>query len=123
MLTLVHTQPLNPATGTLFFDTALNKFRIYDGTTWNDLTVTDKMNKELITDELTFGGTTFYTVELKNYDWDNVYVWTRETFGPPRTDKGDHDKKWFISGGTFYFEEKKNRDWLILRWTGDNETN
>ena len=113
-----------PATGSIFFDNSTGTFRIYDGTNWTEMLLSpdDIMEPQLITDELTFGNMTFYTVDPKNYDWDQIYIWCRETFGPPRDGikvKETLNSKWFISGGTFHFHEKKHRDWLILRWTGN----
>lgn len=114
------------ATGSVFFDNATGSFKIYDGTTWQVMAIgpNDNMERQLITDELTFGSLTFYTVDPKNYDWDQIYIWCRETFGPPRDGvkvKETLHCKWFISGGVFHFHEQKHRDWLILKWTG-NET-
>ena len=113
-------KPVQPATGSIRFDTSTCQVNIYDGSNWVPVTgSTIIMDKQLITEELTFGSTTFYTVEAKNYDWDELYIWARETFGRPRdgTRVGETlNGKWFISGGTFYFDEQKHRDWFLVKW-------
>ena len=112
-----------PTIGTLKYDTTSNQVQAWDGNQWVTVSSEVMINqKRLIVEEVTFGGTTFYTVEPSGYDWNEVYIWVRTTFGEPRTDRGGFTKKWFISGGTFWFDDQKHRDWLVLRWSGDENS-
>jgi hypothetical protein len=113
-------QPAMAVAGSIFFDNSTGTFKIYDGTSWNTLTNASlAVKKELLTSTLTFGTSTFYTVEPREYDWEELYNWTVEVFGEPRTGPGQPEKKWFISGGTFHFHDIKNRDWFILKWSSE----
>ena len=111
------------AAGMVTFDPTTNELKIYDGNNWTVLSTTGivSMDKQLIIENLTFGSLTFYTVDPKNYDWDEVYIWTRETFGPPHDGtkvKETLYNKWFISGGVFHFNQEKHRDWFVMKWSG-----
>ena len=114
-------RPTNIPMGYIAMDPSTGQLKMYDGSKWVTVAanVPEIMNKQLITEELTFGGMTFYIVEPKGYDWDKVYVWSRETFGPPRTDRDGHLNKWFISGARFHFHEEKHRDWFMIKWSSE----
>jgi hypothetical protein len=118
--TFVTSNQTTPATGSFMFDNATGTFKIYDGTSWSTLTTASlDMKKELLTATVKFGNSTFYTVEPREYDWEELYNWTVDVFGQPRTGTGQPERKWFISGGTFHFHDIKNRDWFILKWSSE----
>lgn len=113
-----------PAIGSVYFDQNTSTFKMYDGSTWQYVSMGfhETMERQLITDELTFGSLTFYTVEPKGYDWDELHNWCQETFGPPRDGIKIQEtlhNKWFTSGGSFHFHEEKHRDWFMIKWSSE----
>ena len=124
LITYIATPTGQPVTGSIYFDNAVGSFKIYDGTKWTVMAHSpdDIMDKHLITDELTFGSLTFYTVEPKGYDWDELHNWCQEIFGPPRDGIKIQEtlyNKWFTSGGSFHFHEEKHRDWFMIKWSSE----
>lgn len=110
-----------PAIGSLavFSDEGGTVIRMFDGKDWTE--VTDRGfpidMKKLSCDTVSFGSSTFYTVEPQGYDWSEIHDWVTENFGSPRIGPGQSDAKWFVSAGVFFFHDVKNRDWLVMRWS------
>ncbi len=111
--------PQTPAVGHLRFNETTSQMEMYTGNGWVPIATGMGMNeKKLICEDLNFG-IPLYKVDAEGYDFDELNEWCNQTFGPPRIGPGQPECKWFISGGEFYFHEKKNRDWFVLKWTSD----
>jgi hypothetical protein len=85
---------------------------------------------ELILSTGTVYGQPYYTVhpsldwvistEMSNQYWRNVEEWCINTFGK----SGTQDKpgvwspyqKWYYNDAKFWFKEKKDLEWFILKW-------
>lgn len=128
MMTYVGQMPVDtsspsvPVLGSLavFSDPTGTVLKMFNGSDWVEISPDNSYSsimKKLSCDQVKFGSSIFYTVEPQGYDWDELHDWITETFGHPRTGPGQSEAKWFVSEGSFYFHDVKNRDWVVLRWS------
>ena len=72
-------------------------------------------------------GARYYTVDptTKAYDpfwdsqlWDDMEIWCKSTFGDtPKDGVWTPNARWYMNSGRFWFREKKDLEWFIIRWT------
>ena len=80
--------------------------------------------EDLVLSEGTVYGSRYYCVEPIGGHWVDMEVWCIETFG----NCGDNiwgqemktpnpGQRWYSNNRKFWFQEQKDRDWFILRWS------
>ena len=49
--------------------------------------------------------------------WLDMIQWNVETFGPsPKEDVFEPGGRWYANNAKFWFKNKADRDWFLLRW-------
>lgn len=49
--------------------------------------------------------------------WYDMIEWTVENFGPtPKDGAWTPGARWYANNAMFYFRNKEDRDWFLLRW-------
>jgi len=49
--------------------------------------------------------------------WDDMMTWIVETFGPSAVDGvWTPDQRWYANNAKFWFRDKKDLEWFMLRW-------
>ena len=51
--------------------------------------------------------------------WPDMMTWMVETFGPLDDSQGvfTPDQRWYANNAKFWFRNRKDRDWFVLRWS------
>jgi len=50
-------------------------------------------------------------------EWKELEDWCLQSFGPlPKDGVFSPGGRWYINNSRFYFREKKDMEWFILRW-------
>ena len=83
------------------------------------------MKPELFFEEGLVYGDNYYIVRVNgrptygDYNvWDEMISWVTETFGPsPRDGVWTPDARWYVNNARFWFKDKRDREWFILRWS------
>ena len=79
--------------------------------------------EDMCLSEGTVYGSRYYCVEPVGGNWLDMEVWCLDTFG--HTSSIWHETKnltpeplqrWYMNNRKFWFKDKKDRDWFILRW-------
>ena len=114
-------QPVKPTAGELRFNTVTDQMEGYDGYGWRPVTNTLKYRLEISSG--TVYGNNYYTVEPINAarEKSEMMAWMIRTFGHPGASTpgggGITDIRWYTSDGKFWFLNKKDLDWFVLRWS------
>lgn len=69
-----------------------------------------------------YSNTEYYVVKPRgmvgnrDFNWDDMIAWSVKTFGPS---KGvwDQGERWYCNNARFYFQDKKDRDWFVMRFS------
>lgn len=65
-------------------------------------------------------GSRYYTVEPPwGTDWGAMEKWTFETMGWPGAvpwKETEQLSRWYKNGRKFWFKEKKDLEWFVLKW-------
>lgn len=114
-------QPITTAIGSLaYIDTGKgDNMHIWDGKDWIMLTdETLTKTPSVVCATATVSAGTFYTAEVSVVSdvWNEMYTWTRTTFGPPQRGHDASNNKWLIVGEGFWFVRQQDRDWFYIRW-------
>jgi hypothetical protein len=74
---------------------------------------------ELELDEGRVYGSRYLTVHPNNgWHWNEMMEWTVDTFGPTAHDGvWTPNMRWYANNAKFWFKNKKDRDWFVLRWS------
>ena len=74
---------------------------------------------ELELDEGRVYGSRYLTVHPTNGGhWNEMMEWTVDTFGPTAHDGvWTPNMRWYANNAKFWFKNKKDRDWFVLRWS------
>jgi hypothetical protein len=74
---------------------------------------------ELELDEGRVYGSRYLTVHPTNGGhWNEMMKWTVDTFGPTAHDGvWTPNMRWYANNAKFWFKNKKDRDWFVLRWS------
>ncbi len=93
-------------------------------------TATTYINGEKVLDEYTLEyemathfNTEFYVVKPrgmlgnKDFGWDDMLEWCIKTFGPSQGVWESSEERWYCNNARFYFRNKKDRDWFIVRFS------
>jgi hypothetical protein len=77
---------------------------------------------KLISAEGTVYDEKYYTVQVYNENsrwlWKHVEDWCKVTFGDtPKDGVWTPNARWYMNNRTFWFREKKDLEWFIIRWT------
>jgi len=117
----VGTQPtFNPVVGEMRFNTDDNYMETYDGTKWIKISTVGNVSEySLHVSTGTVLGREYYIAEPINADslWPDMIEWTVHTFGPTRTIWEDPGARWYANNAKFWFKDKKDLDWFVLRWS------
>lgn len=79
--------------------------------------------EELVLNEQPVHGAKYHTVEPIGGSWFEMESWCRQTFGEPGDMWDSNDwcwpetARWLQNNRKFWFRNKKDRDWFILRWS------
>jgi hypothetical protein len=78
-------------------------------------------------DEGRVSGARYYTVDphIKadepfwyHQDWHDMEIWCKATFGDtPKDGVWTPNARWYMNNSKFWFREKKDLEWFIIRWT------
>jgi len=74
---------------------------------------------DLELDEGRVYGSRYLTVHPKNgWHWNEMMAWMVDTFGPTAHDGvWTPNMRWYANNAKFWFKNKKDRDWFVLRWS------
>ena len=71
-------------------------------------------------------GARYYTVDptIKAYDpfwdsqlWDDMEIWCKAIFGDtPKDGVWTPNARWYMNNSKFWFREKKDLEWFLLKW-------
>lgn len=91
---------------------------------------TTYINGEKVLDEYTLEyeiaehfNTKFYVVKPrgmlgnKDFGWDDMLEWCIKTFGPSQGVWDSSKERWYCNNARFYFRNKKDRDWFVVRFS------
>ena len=77
--------------------------------------------------EGTVFGEKYYTVDpdiksdrllLYHESWHDMENWCKKTFGcPPANGVWEPHGRWYMNNSKFWFREKKDLEWFLIRWT------
>jgi len=101
----------------------LDQMEVYDGARWRILIHTVEHRLEIRTATAMAGVTDYYTAEVINAGtlWDEIMPWMNDNFGPAaeKITPGlwREGSCWFLNRGEFWFKNKKDLDWFVLRWS------
>lgn len=77
---------------------------------------------ELICDEGTVFGEKYFTIQPKgwmangdNMYWNDMVKWVVETYGTITVSLPE--QRWYVNNARFWFRDKKDLEWFILRWS------
>jgi len=100
-----------------------------NGKSWSNLAMQRLMDdlvnrpiEELKCDTGTVFGKRYYTVEPIGGNWLEMEEWCKDTYGKA-TSVWDTMKepvtlgRWYMNDRKFWFLDKKDREWFILRWS------
>ena len=70
-------------------------------------------------------GYEYYSVEVNGREyygdysvWEDMINWAFETYGPTPTDGiWTSGARWYVNNARFWFKDKKDLEWFILRWS------
>lgn len=49
--------------------------------------------------------------------WNEMITWAVDTFGPtPYDGVWTSDARWYVNNAKFWFKDKKDLEWFLLRW-------
>ena len=71
--------------------------------------------------EGTVYGQHYFTAQpLSGDKWDMIMDWLVDTFGPSGTKENPGvwtpDQRWYANNARFWFKDKKDLEWFLLRW-------
>jgi hypothetical protein len=72
---------------------------------------------DLIIEEGRVYGARYYTVQPMWADWNQLEEWCISVFGTVSSIWDKELGRWYMNGSRFWFREKKDLEWFILRWT------
>jgi hypothetical protein len=98
---------------------------IYDGQSWSVLTdaYLEEYQPYLEYSTGKVYGQTYLTIKPHHMDWLGLEVWCTRTFGPAGNDMWGVDdppnpaNRWYMNNGRFWFRDRRDYDWFILRWS------
>lgn len=117
------TRPSNPIAGQMRYNATTNNMEIYNGTYWHVVSPTDWSpdgDYRLDIDEGRIAGARYYTVAPMNASnkWQDMMEWMLETFGPSADDGvWTPGMRWYANNAKFWFRNRKDMDWFVLRWS------
>jgi hypothetical protein len=110
---------LKASAGELRYNTDTNEMQAYDGSNW--IPVTESFKYRLEISSGTIYGADYYTVAPINAEnqWDEMMAWMVTTFDPVDDSKGvvTPNQRWYVNNAKFWFKNKKDLDWFVLRWS------
>ena len=89
---------------------------------WQDIFKVNQKVSDIKLGEGTVYGSRYYTVEPIGGNWLEMETWCVETFGEgSRALWGEKKapepaRRWYANNRKFWFRNKKDRDWFIIRW-------
>jgi hypothetical protein len=122
MTTFVGTAlPAKPIAGQMRFNADTNNMELYNGTYWHVIDHTNYVGEySLEIDEGRVYGARYFTVQPINAadKWNDMMSWMLETFGPSADDGvWTPGMRWYANNAKFWFRNKKDLDWFVLRWS------
>jgi hypothetical protein len=115
------TRPINPITGQMRYNVDTTNMELYNGQYWHIVSPTgDTLEYRLEFDEGRVYGARYYTVAPINASdkWNDMMTWMIETFGPSADDGvWTPSMRWYANNAKFWFRNKKDLDWFVLRWS------
>ena len=117
-LTSTVKRALNAASGQVRYNIDTHQMEAYNGTHWQ--AVSDTFEYKLETSSGTVYGSKYYIAEPINAGnkWDDMMTWMVSTFGPSADDGvWTPDMRWYANNAKFWFKNKKDLDWFVLRWS------
>ena len=68
--------------------------------------------------EGTVYGQTYLTVQpMNSVKWKEMEAWIVDTLGPTSVDGvWTPDMRWYMNNSKFWFRDKKDLEWFLLRW-------
>lgn len=77
---------------------------------------------QLILTEGTVYGSRYYCVEPVGGNWLDIESWVLDTYGSTQGSiwaeerAPEPQQRWYMNNRRFWFRDRKDRDWFVLRW-------
>lgn len=114
------TRPAGPIKGQMRYNADTNNMELFDGTHWHIVMPGQyAVDYRLDISEGRVYGARYYTVEpiAASDKWHSMMEWMVTTFGPSAVDGvWTPGMRWYANNAKFWFRNKKDCDWFILRW-------
>ena len=109
-----------PSAGQMRYNADTNNMELYNGQAWHIITHNSDIGEyRLDISEGRVYGARYYTVEPVNASnkWNEMMEWMISTFGPSACDGvWTPSMRWYANNAKFWFRNKKDLDWFVLRW-------